>query len=92
MQVVGTIDRMTTSMSTAGVIPAFTVADRVRKAREYAQLQQDELADKAGMSRGGVARIESGRGGKPRRASLIAISFATGVDLAWLETGKTPGG
>lgn len=76
----------------SGVVPEFTIADRVRKAREYAGMQQGELADKAGMARSGIARIESGKGGAPRRSSLIAIAFATGVDLTWLETGETPTG
>ena len=84
------IGHMTTSTHMAGAVPHFTVADRVRKAREYAGMQQTELANAAGMARSGVARIESGKGGTPRRSSLIAIAFATGVDLTWLETGETP--
>ena len=83
---------MTTSVNMAGRVPEFDVSDRVRKARESAGMQQAELAERAGMARSGVARIESGKGGKPRRSSLIAIAFATGVDLMWLETGKTPAG
>ena len=83
---------MTKSVQMAGAVPQFTIGDRVRKAREYAGLQQIELAERAGMSRGGVARIEAMNGGLPRRSTLIAIAFATGVDLDWLETGKTPAG
>jgi transcriptional regulator with XRE-family HTH domain len=83
---------MTTSINMPGAVPQFTVSDRVRKAREYAGMQQGELAAAAGMARSGVARIESGKGGRPRRSSLIAIAFATGVNLAWLETGKPPAG
>ena len=79
-------------MHVSGVIPSFTLADRVRKAREVAGLSQQELAERAGMTRGGIARIEQGTGGAPRRSSLIVIAMATGVDLHWLETGNTPTG
>lgn len=74
-----------------GIIPAFDVRDRVRKAREVAALDQTQLAERIGMSRGGLAKIEQGKSA-PRRTTLIAISFATGVSLEWLETGETPAG
>ena len=81
---------MTTSLHGAGIVPEFTLADRVRKAREYAGMSQTELATETGMARSGLARIE--QGGTPRRSTMILISMATGVDLTWLETGKTPAG
>lgn len=82
---------MTNAITIAGMVPEWTVADRVRKARESAGLKQGELADQVGMSRGGIARIEQGKG-EPRRTTLIAVAFATGVSLQWLETGETPAG
>lgn len=82
---------MATMVQIAGVVPVWTVSDRVRKAREYAGMDQTELASAVGMSRGGIARIEQGKG-EPRRTTLIAVAFATGVSLEWLETGKTPAG
>ena len=54
-------------------------------------MDQQELADRVGMSRGGLAKIEQGKS-EPRRTTLISIAFATGVDLGWLETGETPAG
>lgn len=54
-------------------------------------MSQQELADRAGMTRGGIVKIE-GPASRPRRSSLIVISLATGVDLNWLETGETPAG
>ena len=83
------MSHMTNAIHIAGKVPTWTVADRVRKARESAGMKQNELAEKVGMSRGGIARIEQGKG-EPRRTTLIAVSFATGVDLTWLETGETP--
>lgn len=82
---------MTTSIHMAGKVPEFNLSDRVRKAREVTGLSQDELAERAGVGRATLARLESGKG-KPRRATIIAIAFATGVDLGWLENGNTPAG
>ncbi|WP_238403990.1 helix-turn-helix domain-containing protein [Gordonia desulfuricans] len=60
-------------------------------AREYAGLTQDQLSDALGVSMATVQRAESGKT-SPRRPTIIAWAFATGVNLAWLETGKTPAG
>lgn len=43
------------------------------------------------MARTSLARIEQGKT-EPRRTTLIAIAFATGVDLDWLQNGETPTG
>jgi transcriptional regulator with XRE-family HTH domain len=75
----------------AGAIPPQTVRWRVAQARDYADLEQGELAELTGLSRASISNYEIGKS-VPRRSSLIAIAFATGVDLTWLETGKTPGG
>ena len=78
-------------MNTGGVVPTFDLKDRARKAREFAGLEQEELAIRTGMARSTIARIEQGRN-RPRRPSILAIAVATGVDFDWLETGKTPAG
>ena len=80
---------MTISISGGGKVPEWNVSDRVRKAREFAGLKQDDLANEIGMSRGGLAKIEQQKS-TPRRTTLIAIAFATGVSLDWLENGETP--
>lgn len=80
---------MTTFLHSVGAVPAWTVGDRVRKARDYAGMNQGDLAEATGMARSGLARIEQG-GSTPRRSSLRLIALATGVDLYWLKTGKTP--
>ncbi len=82
---------MTTALSFDGAVPEFDLADRARKAREYAGLMQIELAQRTGVTRNTVARIEQGKT-RPRRPTLLAIAMATGVDSTWLETGKTPAG
>ena len=82
---------MTTSLHGAGAVPQFELKHRVKLAREYAGLSQDELADKTGLSRGGIAKIERGES-STRRSSITLIAFATGVDRGWLENGETPTG
>ena len=82
---------MTTSLHMAGIVPNWTLSDRVRKAREHSGLKQSELAERVGMARTSLARIEQGKT-EPRRTTLIAIAFATGVDLGWLQNGETPTG
>lgn len=82
---------MTTSIHSHGWVPEFRLGDRLRLVRESVGMSQEELGDAAGVGRATIARIESGKG-NPRRATLIAISFATGVSLEWLENGETPAG
>ncbi|WP_082422137.1 helix-turn-helix domain-containing protein [Corynebacterium oculi] len=82
---------MTTSLHIAGIVPQFDLADRVRKAREYADMKQQELADVTGIARTTIARIEQGKT-VPRRPTIISLALATGVDQRWLETGETPTG
>ena len=60
-------------------------------ARTYAGMEQTDLADMTGLSRRTIGNYERGAV-TPRRAGLIAVSLATGVDLGWLETGETPAG
>ncbi|WP_346016026.1 helix-turn-helix transcriptional regulator [Corynebacterium auriscanis] len=80
---------MTTSASFSGRVPTWDIIDRVIKARRTAGLKQAELAEMIGIARTTLAGIEQGKR-TPRRTEIIAIAFATGVDLGWLETGKTP--
>ena len=72
-------------------MPEFELKHRVKLAREYAGLSQSELAELTGLSRGGIAKIESGES-ETRRSSITLIAFATGVNRQWLENGETPTG
>lgn len=85
------LSHMTTALNTSGIIPTWELQDRIARARRYAGMEQSELAEIAGVSRKSISNWEIGKT-EPRRAALIAISFATGVSLEWLETGKTPAG
>lgn len=72
-----------------GLIPEWTMADRLRKARELTGLDQSEFAERCGISRQAIGNYESGRRA-PRGLYLRAWSEATGVPIEWLETGKAP--
>ena len=76
--------------ATRGVIPTLTAGQRLMIAREYAGLSQGDLAEMIGVSNATIYRAEAGN--KASRRTLMAWAMATGVDLAWLETGNTPAG
>ena len=75
------------------MVPTFTMSDRLRKAREYAGLGQQELADAMGVDRKTVGNYEGDKV-EPRAIVLNAWALVTGVDRQWLQTGEvshTPG-
>jgi len=71
----------------AGRVPEWTVADRLRKAREAAGMEQTQLAQVAGISRATISAAENGS--RPARATMRLWALATGVPLVWIETGET---
>lgn len=70
----------------SGHVPAWTLGDRLAKARSVAGLTQAQLAELIGIGVKTVIRYENGESTK--RAAVIAWAFATGVDLRWIETGE----
>ncbi|WP_130866646.1 helix-turn-helix domain-containing protein [Acidipropionibacterium timonense] len=70
-------------------VPVWTQADRLRKAREFAGLDQTELADAMGVSRASISASERGLS-QPRRLTVRAWAMACGVPASWLETGQAP--
>lgn len=69
------------------MVPEFTIHDRLRKAREIAGLEQAELAERMGVSRGTIGNNEAGKV-NVRPITIKAWALATGVDVRWLETGR----
>ena len=67
-----------------------TFADRLKLAREYAGLNQTELAMRAGLRQGQISRLERGE----RQATTKTVEIATicGVNPEWLATGIGPSG
>lgn len=72
----------------AGTIPAFHAGDRLRKARELTGLDQTEFAGQLGVSRGTVSNYENSATTKRKPIVMRAWALASGVPLAWLETGE----
>lgn len=67
----------------------FHIGDRMRKARESAGFDRQRFAATVGIHRDTIMRNEEGRT-KPKRSTLIAVAWATGVRLEWLESGQLP--
>lgn len=76
---------MTTAYE-AGSVPPIEVKHRLRIAREYAELEQIELADLIGVSRNTVGNAEKGRG-DTRRIVINAWALACGVPVSWIING-----
>jgi transcriptional regulator with XRE-family HTH domain len=72
-------------------VPEWTLADRLRKARELAGYSQAELAAATGISRQSVNSYETGRTA-PRRPQLLAWATACHVEYEWLTGGGSPHG
>lgn len=75
-----------TSAYESGSAPPILLRHRLRIAREYADLEQDELANIIGVSRNTIGNSEKGRV-QPRRITLNAWALACGVPVSWLITG-----
>lgn len=57
-----------------------------RSERDGREFTQTDLADKAGVTQGNIAHLESGRTQTSR--NIAAIAEALGVDVTWLSQGK----
>lgn len=65
-----------------------TVGDRIRIAREAANLKPADLARLTGVTRSAIAQLETGRSKNPKPAHLFAIADALRVDPRYLATGR----
>lgn len=70
---------MSQLMNHGGGVPEWTLADRIYKARKWAQMDQGDLATVTGISRTTISHYENGQT-RPSKVSLKAIAMATGVD------------
>ncbi len=59
---------------------------RIRFARKWAGLNQDEVATRMGLSRASISNWELGQGIK--RENLVGFAQITGVSAEWLLTGE----
>lgn len=68
-------------------IPVWTIGDRLGKAREWAELTQQQIADTLGVGRRSIVRYE--RSESPPRSIILAYQAVTGVP-AWWILGEEP--
>ncbi|MGD7734145.1 helix-turn-helix domain-containing protein, partial [Propionibacteriaceae bacterium G57] len=82
---------MSEQRSYVGMVPVWTLADRMRKAREVTGLDQQAFSEELGVSRSTVSNAERGKV-QPSRLLVAAWAMRSGVPLVWLETGSGGGG
>lgn len=69
-------------------MPSWTVGDRMRKAREHADLSQVQLSDRTGVGRTTIVSYETGKT-QPSRPNLQSWALATGIPYEWICHGDT---
>ena len=81
---------MATMSDTAArtAIPAWTVKDRLVKAREWAGYTQDEMAHRLKRGKRSITRYESQE--HPAYPVILLYSKVTGVPAWWIEYGDNP--
>lgn len=75
-----------TQMPGTGAVPTFTICDRLRKSREFAGLEQGELAEDIEVGRSTIGNYETGRV-TPRRIVVRQWALRCGVSFEWLWEG-----
>lgn len=78
---------MTNPEPAGGTVPRWTVGDRLRKARIYADMTTDDMAADIGRTRRTISNYESDSTPAPVLV-LRQYAMRTGVPLAWLEHGE----
>lgn len=61
--------------------------ERIKHIRKVGNLTQKEFAEKIGISRVGLQKLESGEN-KPREQTMRVICSEFGISRRWLETGE----
>lgn len=80
-----------TEYALTGIVPEFDIVDRLRRARDVAGLDQQQLAALTQISRATISNYEDRTW--PRRRNPIylrTIARACGVDETWLLEGQPP--
>ncbi|MBI1379438.1 MAG: helix-turn-helix domain-containing protein [Frankiales bacterium] len=79
-----------TADTSRGSFPEITVHHRLRIAREWAEMDQRELASVTGIARNTISNYELGTTARVKRPYVAQIALATGVPLEWILTGDMP--
>lgn len=61
-----------------------TIGDRIKSRREYLEMSQEALAEKAGVSRAYINQLENNRSQKPSAPILFEIANVLGVNMGEL--------
>lgn len=74
-----------TETAATGVIPEWSLGERLAKARHHAGLSQEAMADQMHVSASAIAAWETNRN-SPRGFMAVMQQWAdiTGVDLGWI--------
>lgn len=75
-----------------GGVPQFDLHDRLRKAREWAGMEQGELAGALDVSRNTIGNYETRATTRLKPLVLKQWAMRTGVPYEWLLTGEVPAG
>ena len=74
-----------------GLVPRFTVAERLMLARTLAGMDQRQLAERVGIARNTISSYEDRNWPRARKVPFLrAIARVCGVDETWLLTGEEP--
>lgn len=84
------LGRMNISPETTKVhIPQIELRHRLRIAREFAGLDQSDIADELGIGRVAISNYERGVT-EPKKLVINAWAVVTDVDVEWIKTGELP--
>ncbi|HHD8732622.1 TPA: helix-turn-helix domain-containing protein [Escherichia coli] len=64
------------------------IGDNIRRMREAAKLSQQELADKSGISKAQISRLENGTQKNPQIHTVIALATELGTTVEELIFGE----
>lgn len=78
------------TVRSGGVALEFDVHDRCRKAREYAELEQSELAERIGVHHQTIGNYERRDVTHLKPLVLRQWAWACGVSYHWLRHGEAP--
>lgn len=78
-----------TSAYDHGRVPPIEMRHRLRIAREYADMDQRELALRMGVTRSTISNCEAGKV-NPQRTTINLWALACGVPATWITTGMPP--
>lgn len=85
--VIAYLRNMSTQRYERGIVPEWSLGDRLRKARSLTGMTAAEFASAIGVSERTINNGENDKRGV-RKITLNAWALATGVSVEWLETGN----